>query len=153
MCVRRCVTCPSKGLFDVFNWLAILRDLSDFGRDLCGGYLTRLCSVRRLGVVIGRLVWLHDVSRIRVSFSSEPLKLDGYVSIDTIRRRRAEKARNKCLWFHDRLDWTCSQADDFDYFGIRWMHEGKFGVCPHPTEDRFHPAWAHPLGLLSVYNL
>ncbi|KAH0535213.1 uncharacterized protein LOC123268047 [Cotesia glomerata] len=153
MCIRRCVSCPSKGLFDVFSWLAILRDLSDFGRELCGGYLTRLPSVHQLGVVIDRLIRLYNVSIIRVSFSTEPLKLGGYVSIDTIQRRRAEKVRNRCKWFHDGLDLTCPQLDDFDYLGIRWMHEGKFGVFPHPTEDYFHPAWTHPDGLLSVYDL
>ncbi|KAH0536355.1 hypothetical protein KQX54_000048, partial [Cotesia glomerata] len=86
------------GLFDVFSWLAILRDLSDFGRELCAGYLTRLCSVHQLGVVIGRLVRLYDVSIIRVSFTQ--------FNVVVPRRRGQMSMVSRWSGFDLSLSWT-----------------------------------------------
>ncbi|XP_074096401.1 uncharacterized protein LOC141525725 [Cotesia typhae] len=145
--------CPVDNVFDVFMWLVIIKDLVDLGRDLRGGYLVRWCSVGRLKALILKLVRLYVESQIRVSPLSGPLNIDGFISIDVVRRRRAEKIQNRCAWFRDRFESSQPQSDDFDYLGLRWMQEGKFAVLDHPTDDWCHPAWAHPEGLLSVYDL
>ncbi|XP_074099159.1 uncharacterized protein LOC141527524 [Cotesia typhae] len=130
-------------------WLVIIKDLVDLGRDLREDYLVRWCSVGRLKAIISKLV----VSPVRVSPLPGPLNIDGFISIDIDHRRRAEKIQNQCAWFRDRFESSQPQSDDFDYLGLRWMQEGKFGVLDHPTDDWCHPAWAHPEGLLSVYDL
>ncbi|XP_043271922.1 uncharacterized protein [Venturia canescens] len=41
---------------------------------------------------------------------------------------------------------------DFDAGFIRWMFEGRWGQV-HPESDWDHPAWDHPLGVLSAYDV
>ncbi|XP_074102028.1 uncharacterized protein LOC141529421 [Cotesia typhae] len=105
MCSRSSfLCCPADNVFDVFMWLVIIKDLVDLGRDLCGGYLVRWCSVGRLKAIILKLVRLYVESQIRVSPLSGPLNLDGFISIHIVRRRRAEKIQNRCAWFRDRFE-------------------------------------------------
>ncbi|XP_057335849.1 uncharacterized protein LOC130674517 [Microplitis mediator] len=125
-------------------WICLLRVLLWVGQaSRCGRRVS--VSRRTFKRVVSAFQKLFDLFNFICLVKNPEYRVDikGMVSVDLMARRRMQRKADRNEWFQQRLmrPADVTEPDDFDYIGIRWMHEGRWG-CDHPAADWAHPAWS-----------
>nr|XP_046471024.1 uncharacterized protein LOC124213612 [Neodiprion pinetum] len=97
---------------------------------------------------------LVEGCNVKPEKTSYLLRTLGLLSIESITKKRSDRADHKrqmSTFFHQADDLQLLGDDNIDFFGIRWLIEGRWGRhCPFV--DWAHPASQAPEGLWAAYS-